>query len=371
MRPLPICLLSTLMLCLGARAQEMQEMKVEVNFAGVELFENDRGWKVEQTRDSVLTGSPLERGDIILKVGGQGVAQLGPLSMPPLLEYALVKDVSVVVERAGQEKELSFHPPSAPGSEGSPRETSAMGATFRSVEDTQRIIISDILPGSPAERAGLKTDDELLAVGGTAVGEMTLAQLADFFSKPHDSGERIRVRHGSHEFDTTIRPVYPGQSLQSPGAEKMPFPLHARGERAPAFSLPDLRGRNVALNNFRGKPVLLTFWASWCRLCVAEADLFDRLNREMGTRLVVLGLNVDDDPEELQHFLKVRTLSYPILIAGDFPSPIPIIYDLVGTLPLTIVIDPDGYIVYLQIGFSSGGPLEARVRSLVAQTNGN
>jgi peroxiredoxin len=246
-----------------------------------------------------------------------------------------------------------------------------MGATFRSVEDTERILITEVLPGSPAERAGLKSDDELLAVGGNAVGEMTLAQLADFFSKPHDSGERIRVRRGSHEFDSTLKPVNSWQSLQSPGAEKMPFPLHARGEQAPAFSLPDLRGRSVALNNFRGKPVLLTFWASWCRLCVAEADLFDRLNREMGTRLVVLGLDVDDDPEQLQHFLKNRPLSYSVLIAGDFPSPIPITYDLVGTLPLTIVIDPDGYIRYLQAGYSPRGPLEARVRSLVAQTNGN
>ncbi|MGA2986737.1 MAG: redoxin domain-containing protein [Terriglobia bacterium] len=367
MRPLPICLLFTLMLCPSARAQEP---KVEVNFAGIELFENDRGWKVEETRDSVLTSSPLERGDIILKVGGQGVAPLGPLSIPPLLEYALIKDVSVVVERAGQEKELSFHPPSASGSEGS-RETSAMGATFRSVEDTQRIIITDISAGSPAERAGLKSEDELLAVGGKGVGEMTLTQLADLFSKPRDSGERIRVRRGSHEVDTTLKPVYSEQSLQSPGAEKMPFPLHARGEQAPAFSLPDLRGRSVALNNFRGKPVLLTFWASWCRLCVAESDLFERLNREMGTRLVVLGLDVDDDPEELQHFLKIRPLSYPILIAGDFPSPIPITYDLVGTLPVTIVIDPDGYIIYLQTGFSPVAPLESRVRSLVAQTNGN
>ena len=368
MRPLVICLFSTLMLCLGARAQETQ---VEVNFAGIELSENDRGWKVIETRDSVLTSSPLERGDIILKIGGQGVAQLGPLSIPPLVEYALIKDVGVVVERAGQEKELSFHPPSAPGSEGSRQEISAMGATFRSVEDTQRIIITDILPGSPAERAGLKSDDELLAVQGKAVREMTLAQLADFFSKPRDSGERIRVRRGGHEVDTTLKPVYSEQSLRSPGAQEMPFPLHARGEQAPAFSLPDLRGRSVALNNFRGKPVLLTFWASWCHICVAEADLFDRLNQEMGTRLVVLGLDVEDDPEELQHFLKTRPLSYPVLNAGDFLSPIPKTYDLVGFLPLTMIIDPNGYIIYVQTGSSPSRSLESRVRSLVAQTNAN
>lgn len=350
------------MIYIGARAQET---KVEVNFAGIEILENDRGWGVEETRDSFLTNSPLERGDTILKVGGQIVAQLGPLSLAALLEYAQLKDIGVIVDRGGREKELSFHPPSAPGSEES-RETSAMGATFRSVEDTQRIIITDILPGNPAERSGLKSDDELLAVGGQSVGGMTLAQLADLLSKSRDSGKRVLVRRGTHEFDITLKPVYWEQGLKSPELEKFPFPLHARREQAPAFSLPDLRGRRVALSNFRGKPVLLTFWGAWCRLCVAEADLFDKLNREMGTRLIVLGLNVDDDPKALQHFLQIRPLSYPILIAGDFTDPTPRTYDL-GALPLTIIIGPNGFVIYLQTGFLPGGPLESRVRALVGQ----
>jgi thiol-disulfide isomerase/thioredoxin len=352
-----------LMFCPGARAQGP---KVEVNFAGIELFENDRGWKVEETRYSFLPNSPLEIRDIVLKVGGQGVAQLGPLSVAALLEYAQLIDLKVVVERAGQEKELSFHPPPSPGSE-SGRVTSAMGATFRSVEDTQRIIITDIVPGSPAEHAGLQSADELVLVGGKAVGEMKLAQLGDFLSKPHDSGERIRVRRGSHEVNVILKRVY---SEQTNSLSKMPFPLHTRGEQAPAFSLPDLRGRSIALSNFRGKPILLTFWGTWCRLCVAEADLFDRLNREMGSRLIVLGLDVDDDPNALSRFLQIRPLSYPILMAGDFPSPIPKTYDL-GALPLTIFIDPDGYVTYLQTGYLPGGPLESRVRSLVGPTNGN
>jgi len=366
MRPVPICLLSTLVLSLGARAQEA---KVEVNTSGTELIESDRGWEVKATVNSALPHSPLERGDIIIRVAGQSVARLGPISIPALLQYAQIKDVSVVVERAGQEKELIFHPPAPPGSQGS-HETSAMGATFRSVEDTQRILIVDIIPGSPAERAGLKSDDELLTVGGKAVGEMTLAQLADLLSKPRDSGERIRVKRESKLIDATLKPVYFSQSLRSLGAPKMPFPLYARGEPAPAFSLPDLKGRSVALNAFRGKPVLFTFWASWCHVCVAEADVFDRLSREMGTRLVVLGLDVEDDPEDLQHFLKIRPISYPVLIAGDFFSPTPAAYDLFA-LPLTILIDPDGYISYLQTGFSPNGPLESRVRSLVAQAHGN
>jgi len=361
MRLVSIWLLSALVLSLGAHAQQS---RVEVNFAGIDLVENDRGWKVEDSRSSFLTNSPLEQGDIILKVGGQDVAQLGPLSITAFLEYAQGIDLGIVVERAGQEKEVSFHP--ASGSGGG-RETFALGAIFRSVEDTQRIIIADILPGSPAEHAGLKKDDELILVSGKAAGEMALAQLADVLSNAGDSGERLRVRRGSHTFDITLKPVYSGQSSKSLEAQKMPFPLHGRGEPAPAFSLPDLTGKKVSLSDFRGKPVLLAFWAAWCRLCVAEADLLDKLHREMGSRLVILGLDIDDEPDVLQHFLQTRPLSYPLLMAGDFSSPIPKTYDL-GALPLTIVINPDGYVTYLQTGFLPAGPLESRVRSLVALT---
>lgn len=345
------------MLCLGARAQES---KVEVNYAGIDLLENDRGWEVKDMPKSLLTSTPLETGDVILRVGGQGVAQLGPLSMAALLEYTRQRNLDVVVERAGQEKELYLRPPPAPGSE--ERERPAMGATFRLVEDTQRIIVSDIAPGSPAERAGLKSDDELLTVEGQPVGKMTLGQIADLLSKSQESAKRLRVRREGHEIDITLKPLYAEQSHAV--AQKMPFPLHTRGERAPDFSLPDLHGKSVSLHDFRGKPVLLTFWATWCRLCVLESPLLNKLNRELGTRLIVLGLNVDDDPKALQDFLQLQPFSYQVLIAGEPRGPTPTIYDL-GALPLTMLIDADGFIVYLQAGFSPSSPLESRVRSLV------
>src|ERR1039458_2165417 len=101
MRLLPILLLSPIMLGIGARAQET---KGEVNFAGIELIENDQGWKIEDSRESLLTNSPFEKGDVILKVGEQGVAQLGPLSIAALLEYAQLRNLGVMVARAGLEK---------------------------------------------------------------------------------------------------------------------------------------------------------------------------------------------------------------------------------------------------------------------------
>ena len=230
MRSLPICLLSALVLCLGASARPPS---VEVNFAGIELLENDRGWKVEATRNSFLSNSPLETGDIILKVGGQDVARLGPLSLAALLEYAQITDLGFIVDRAGQEEELSFQSSPAPGSEGSAPKVKVLGATIRSVEDTGRIMVTDILPGSPAERSGLKTDDEIVAVGGEAVGKMTFSQVVDALSKSRDSGMRIRARRASRELEVILKPGY--FELNRPVLDTLPFPLHARGEASPGF----------------------------------------------------------------------------------------------------------------------------------------
>lgn len=361
MRPLLRCVLCTILPGLGARAQET---RAEVNLAGIDLQENDRGWKVD-VRDSTLRKSPLLNGDVIVKVAGQDVARIGPLSIAALLEYAQRQNLAVLVERAGQERELALFSAGLPGADGDLQRQSALGATFKSLEDTQRIIITEIVPGSSAERAGLRRDDELLALDGKGIGDLTSAQVADHLNQAGETVVHLRIRRGGHNFELAVKRDVSGRDSKSSTPQPLPFPLHARGEPAPPFTLPNLEGGSISLHDFQGKPVLLTFWSTWCRPCLAEADLFDKLNRELGPRLVVLGLDVDDEPQILWHFLQVRRLSYRVLIAGESKSPIPSIYDL-GALPLTVVINPKGFIIYVQTGFPPNSPLESRVRTVMA-----
>jgi thiol-disulfide isomerase/thioredoxin len=307
-------------------------------------------------------------GDVIVKVAGNDVAQIGPVSIAAFLEYAQIQNLTVLVERNGQEKELSLFSPPSHDEDENTRGQTALGATFESLEDTQRIIVTAVAAGSPAERAGLRRDDELLTLDGKGIGDLTSAQVAHHLIETQEPIVHLRIRRDAHQVELAVKRTPAERDFKSSAQQPLPFPLHRRGEPAPPFSLPNLEGRNISLRDFQGRPVLLTFWSTWCRPCLAEADLLDRLNREFGSRLVVLGLDVDDDPQVLRHFLQVRQLSYSVLIAGEFNSPIPKIYDL-GALPLTIIVNSKGFVTYLQAGFPPNSPLESHVRSALAKSD--
>jgi peroxiredoxin len=345
-----------------------QETKAQVDLIGIDLQANDRGWKVQSMRNSTFRNCPLLDGDVIVKVAGYDVAEIGPLSIAALLEYAQLQNLAVLVERDGKEKELSLFSPASPGESEYALGQTALGATFESLEDTQRIIVTAVAPGSPAERAGLRRDDELLTVDGKGIGDLTSAQVAYHLNEIQERLVHLRIRRDAHQVEVAVKRSPEEGDSKSSTRQPLPFPLHTRGEPAPPFSLPNLEGGNISLHDFQGKPVLLTFWSTWCRPCLAEADLLDRLNREFGSRLAVLGLDVVDDPQVLQHFLQVRRLSYPVLIAGEFNSPIPKTYNL-GALPLTIIINSKGFVTYLQTGFPPNSPLESQVRSTLAKSD--
>jgi peroxiredoxin len=75
----------------------------------------------------------------------------------------------------------------------------------------------------------------------------------------------------------------------------------------PDFTLPDLRGKPVALRSLRGKPVLVSFFATWCPPCVEEAPSLDTLARQVGDRATVLIVSVDEDREALEKFFAKGT----------------------------------------------------------------
>jgi len=82
-----------------------------------------------------------------------------------------------------------------------------------------------------------------------------------------------------------------------------PSPL-APGLRAlePDFTLPDLRGQPVSMRALRGRPVLVSFFATWCPPCVEEAPGLDRLARRLGDKATVLVVSVDEDLDALKKF---------------------------------------------------------------------
>lgn len=109
---------------------------------------------------------------------------------------------------------------------------------------------------------------------------------------------------------------------------------------APEFTLPDPMGNKVMLKNFRGKLVLLNFWATWCDPCREEMPSMERLYRRFKDRgFVIVGVDVKDRRNDALSFLKELKITFPILLDPD--GQVGVLYGAWG-LPATYLIDAKG-----------------------------
>src|SRR5262245_30176561 len=114
-------------------------------------------------------------------------------------------------------------------------------------------------------------------------------------------------------------------------------------ESAPAFELKDLKGRTVRLNDYRGKVLLLNFWATWCAPCRAEMpDLLKMQNEYQSKGLQVVGMTYPDYTRSgVRSITRRLKVNYPILLGNPELAEK---YGVGEVLPTTIVIDRDGRI---------------------------
>lgn len=132
----------------------------------------------------------------------------------------------------------------------------------------------------------------------------------------------------------------------SPGARKR---IIKEGDVAPAFTLPATDTSSVRLKDYRGKVVLVHFWATWCTSCVKELPELERLYRLLrGPEFEVLAVSVDDDVEKsVLPFLKKTNVTFPVLL--DTETAVSRSY---GTykFPETYVLDKTGTVRFKVIG---------------------
>jgi thiol-disulfide isomerase/thioredoxin len=134
------------------------------------------------------------------------------------------------------------------------------------------------------------------------------------------------------------------------------------------FSLPDLAGRPQAVSQWRGKLVLVNFWATWCPPCREEIPLFVEFQRRYGVRgFQVVGAAIDQR-DSVSDFARREAMNYPQLLAGD--AGISLMAQLgnkTGSLPYSVVLAPDGRIVSRKIGAYRREELEAVIKQLLAE----
>src|ERR1051325_1122651 len=123
----------------------------------------------------------------------------------------------------------------------------------------------------------------------------------------------------------------------------LPAVVSGQSNEAPAVALKDLRGRTVRIGDYRGKVVLLNFWATWCPPCRAEMPALVRLQQQYRRQgLQVIGIT--SPPTELRavrRFIRSIGVNYPVLLGAVETKAM---FDTGETLPLTVVIDREGKI---------------------------
>jgi peroxiredoxin len=138
----------------------------------------------------------------------------------------------------------------------------------------------------------------------------------------------------------------------------------SQSKPAPDFSLQSLEGKTVRLSDYRGKPVVLNFWATWCEPCKVEMPWFVDLQRQYGPAGVqFLGVAMDDaSTKEIAAFAESMKVNYPILIGKDSVGDD---YGGVQFLPETFYIDRTGKVVDKAFGLKGRGEIEDNIKKIL------
>lgn len=133
---------------------------------------------------------------------------------------------------------------------------------------------------------------------------------------------------------------------------------------APDFTLHDLNGNPVHLSSFRGKGVVLNFWATWCAPCRREIPWFIQLQKEYGPRgLQVIGISMDDGGSKaVEQFAEKAGMDYPILVDDGRVSSL---YGAGEILPTTYYISRDGKVLALVKGVLAKDKVEANIEEML------
>jgi peroxiredoxin len=130
---------------------------------------------------------------------------------------------------------------------------------------------------------------------------------------------------------------------------------------APDFNLPLLTGRVVKLSDYRGKPLVLNFWASWCPACREEGPTLGKVSQAYEGKVQFLGVIVQDSKEKAEAFMKESNISYDNVIDNGTAVQL---YKVTG-IPQTFFIDRKGRIVGHWIGAITEDKLVQYIKQLL------
>ena len=125
-------------------------------------------------------------------------------------------------------------------------------------------------------------------------------------------------------------------------------------------TLNDLDDKPVALERYRGKPLIVNFWARWCGPCRVEIPELIAIRQAHKGKLEVLGIGIEDKADAAKEFARAYEMDYPVFVARDKGIPLmQALGNTKGGLPFTIVIDRNGQVVQKKMGIMKKADLDA------------
>ncbi|MCM8812178.1 MAG: TlpA family protein disulfide reductase [Candidatus Omnitrophica bacterium] len=156
-------------------------------------------------------------------------------------------------------------------------------------------------------------------------------------------------------FSAGLQPADSAQDVQPAASRKT----------ASDFQLTGLNGEAIELGSFRGKVVLLDFWATWCPPCRAEIPHFNELySAYKGQGFELIGLSVGEDPEVVRSFVAANDMRYPVAISNEKVEQA---YGGIRGIPTTFLIDKKGRIAQKYVGYHEKAVFEGAIRKLLAE----
>jgi thiol-disulfide isomerase/thioredoxin len=146
------------------------------------------------------------------------------------------------------------------------------------------------------------------------------------------------------------------------GGEKVTLRFFRNPATAPVFTATDLDGRSLSSASFRGKVVLINFWATWCPPCRAEIPDLIALQEKYRDRLQIIGISEDEAPREVvKRFVADHRINYPVVMTSP---EIEKLFPGIGALPTSYVVDRDARVVQKHVGMLTARTTEIEMRHL-------